>query len=70
MTTSNTSPAKAGFLSARRLTLLGSVAGLGIAILSAGPGGYHRLALHPLSVPVQAAEAAPHPASLPMSLPR
>ena len=62
MTTSNTSPAKAGFLSARRLTLLGSVAGLGIAILSAGPGGYHRLALHPLSVPVQAAEAAPHPA--------
>jgi hypothetical protein len=32
-------------LSSRRLTLLGSVAGLGIAAIIAGPGGYNRINL-------------------------
>jgi serine protease Do len=34
------SPKQQKFLSGRRLTLLASVAGLGIAMLAAGPGGY------------------------------
>jgi serine protease Do len=44
MTNTNASPPKQRkVLTVRRLTLLASVAGLGLAVLVAGPGGYHRL---------------------------
>jgi serine protease Do len=51
---------KRKFLAARRLTLLGTTAALGIAILAAGPGSHVNL---PLSAPAVAAEAAVQPAS-------
>ncbi|HKN10459.1 MAG TPA: trypsin-like peptidase domain-containing protein, partial [Pseudomonadota bacterium] len=47
-------------LAARRLTLLGSTAALGIAILAAGPGSHWNLP-H-MSTPAVAAEAATQPA--------
>ena len=56
------SSARRKSFSVRRLTLLASAAGLGIAMLAAGPGGYHHLALAPVSPSAHAAEAAPHPA--------
>jgi serine protease Do len=51
-------PVRGKVLRARRLTLLASVAGLGLAILFGGPG-YHSPTLTP---PAYAAEAAQHPA--------
>src|ERR1700675_3975393 len=52
----NQSPAKGKYLTARRLTLLGSVAALGIAVLAAGPGGQFSMPL--LHAQAQAAETA------------
>ncbi|MFZ0426142.1 MAG: Do family serine endopeptidase [Xanthobacteraceae bacterium] len=49
-------------LTARRLTLLASVAGLGVAVLMAGPGGYHPLNLDAWTSTAQAAEAMQAPA--------
>jgi len=50
-------------LTPRRLTLLASAAGLGVAMLAAGPGGYLPLSLPSASF-AQAADAVlPHPAS-------
>ena len=63
MTVSNNPSQHRRTLSARRLTLLGSVAGLGLAVLVAGPTGYL-----PVSVPAwtpsahAAADAAQSPA--------
>jgi serine protease Do len=54
-------PARGKVLAARRLTLLASVAGLGIAVLLGGPG-YRSPTLPALTSPAQAAEAAQHPA--------
>jgi serine protease Do len=48
-------------LTARRLTLLASVAGLGVAVLLGGPG-YRAPTLPALTSPAYAAEAAQHPA--------
>ncbi len=48
----NTPPQHRNALSARRLTLLGSVAGFGLAVLVAGPLGYL-----PVSVPAWTASA-------------
>jgi serine protease Do len=56
MIQSNQSPAKGKYLTARRLTLLGSVAALGIAVLAAGPGGQFSMPL--LHAQAQAAETA------------
>ena len=50
---------KRRFLRARRLTLLGTTAALGIALLAAGPVSHVNL---PLSAPAVAAEAAVQPA--------
>jgi serine protease Do len=62
MTQTNASPPTGRkVLTARRLTLLASVAGLGIAVLMTGPG-YRSLSLPALTSSAQAAEAAPHPA--------
>ncbi len=47
---------------ARRLTLLASAAGLGAAVLLAGPGGYDPLNLSAWNASAQAAEAAQPPA--------
>jgi serine protease Do len=56
----NQSPARGKYLAARRLTLLGSVAVLGIAVLVAGPGG--QLSNIPLlHAQAQAAETASQP---------
>ena len=49
-------------LGARRLTLLRSVAALGIAVLVAGPGGSHPLDLPAISMSAHATELAQHPA--------
>jgi len=51
-------------LTPRRLTLLASVAGLGIAVMAAGPGGYSPIGLPTWATSAHAADAAmPHPAS-------
>ena len=62
MTTHASPPRQRKVLTARRLTLLASVAGLGAAVLLAGPGGYRPLSLSPLASSAQAAETAQHPA--------
>ncbi len=50
-------------LTPRRLTLLASVAGLGVAVLIAGPGGYLPVKLPAWTASAQAAATAlPHPA--------
>jgi serine protease Do len=53
-------PVRGKVLAARRLTLLASVAGVGLAVLLGGPG-YHAPTLA-LSPPAYAAETAQHPA--------
>jgi serine protease Do len=64
MSVSNTSPPnKRRVLSARRLTLLGSATGLGLAMILAGPGGIPQLALPAWTSSAHAAEAAQAPAS-------
>ena len=61
MTRTNVSPPTGRkVLTARRLTLLASVAGLGIAVLLTGPG-YRSVSLPALTSAAQAAEAAQHP---------
>jgi serine protease Do len=54
-------PVRGRVLAARRLTLLASVAGLGVAVLLGGPG-YRSPTLPALTSPAQAAEATQHPA--------
>jgi serine protease Do len=54
-------PAPGKVLAARRLTLVASVAGLGVAVLLGGPG-YRAPTLPALTSPAYAAEAAQHPA--------
>jgi serine protease Do len=64
MTLSNTpSPNKRRVLSARRLTLLGSATGLGLAMILAGPGGIPQADLPAWTSAAHAAEAAQAPAS-------
>jgi serine protease Do len=64
MTLSNTSPRnKRRVPSARRLTLLGSATGLGLAMILAGPGGVAQLVLPAWTSSAHAAEAAQAPAS-------
>ncbi len=65
MTPSNTPQSKQRqALSPRRLTLLASVAGLGVAMLVAGPGGYLPTSLPGWASAARAADAAmQHPAS-------
>ena len=60
----NSSPPKhRKALTPRRLTLLASVAGLGVAMLVAGPGGYLPMSLPTWASSAHAADAAiPHPA--------
>jgi serine protease Do len=64
MTPHDTSPPKqCKILTARRLTLLASIAGLGVAVLLAGPGGYCQLNMPPWTSSAQAAETTvQHPA--------
>ena len=58
-----TTPQRRKVLTPRRLTLLASVAGLGVAVLIAGPGGYLPVKLPAWTASAQAAETAlPHPA--------
>jgi serine protease Do len=54
-------PGRGKVLAARRLTLLASAAGLGVALLLGGPG-YRSPTLPPLTSQAYAAEAAQHPA--------
>ncbi|HEY2138394.1 MAG TPA: trypsin-like peptidase domain-containing protein, partial [Xanthobacteraceae bacterium] len=54
-------PRKPATLSARRLVLLASVAGIGAAVLLGGPGGFDRLNLAGLSPTAHAAEAVRQP---------
>jgi serine protease Do len=62
MNPNNTSrPASGKVLAARRLTLLASVAGLGVAVFFGGPG-YRSPTLPALTSPAQAADATQHPA--------
>jgi serine protease Do len=64
MSVSNTSPPnKRRVLSARRLTLLGSATGLGLAMILAGPGGIPQLTLPAWTSSARAAETAQPPAS-------
>ena len=53
-------PARGKVLAARRLTLLASVAGIGVAVLLGGPG--YRAPTLPLTSPAQAAESVGQPA--------
>jgi serine protease Do len=63
MTQSNASlPKQTKRLTARRLTLLASATGLGLAVLVAGPGGYQPLSLPTWTSSARAAETAQHPA--------
>jgi len=59
--TNASAPAGRKVLTARRLTLLASVAGVGIAVLLGGPG-YRPVDLPAFTASAQAAEAAQHPA--------
>jgi serine protease Do len=54
-------PGRGKVLAARRLTLLASAAGLGVALLLGGPS-YRSPTLPPLTSPAYAAEAVQHPA--------
>jgi serine protease Do len=57
-------PQRRKILTARRLTLLASVAGLGIAVVAAGPGGYLPTSWLSWAAPARAADATmAHPAS-------
>ena len=56
MIESNRSSTKGRVLSARRLTLLASAAGMGVALLVAGPAGYRQLNGPALTTSAQAAE--------------
>ncbi|MGA8611770.1 MAG: Do family serine endopeptidase [Xanthobacteraceae bacterium] len=59
-----TPPKQRKVLTARRLTLLASVAGLGVAMLVAGPGGYVPMSFPAWTSSAHAADATiPHPAS-------
>ena len=59
-----TNSSKNKIIQPRRLALLASVAGLGAAILIAGPGGYLQTSLPACSSAARAADAATqHPAS-------
>jgi serine protease Do len=59
---SSSNSAKPKVLSARRLTLLASVAGLGIAVVAAGPASYRTLGLPSWMSSAQAADATQAPA--------
>jgi serine protease Do len=62
--TDSSNPTPRNGLTPRRLTLLASVAGLGVAMLVAGPGGYLPMTLPAWSSSAHAADATlPHPAS-------
>jgi len=62
MTQDNTSgPQHRKMLTARRLTLLATVAGLGAAVLVAGPGGYRPSSFSAWTTSAQADEAMQHP---------
>ena len=64
MTERNTTPSHhRKVLSARRLTLLASVAGLGVAVMVAGPGGYLPTSLPAWTSYAHAADSMQHPAS-------
>jgi serine protease Do len=56
--TDTSPPKQQKALSARRVTLLASVAGLGIALLATGPGGYLPMSPAAWGAPAQAADAA------------
>jgi serine protease Do len=63
MTENNTSPSRhRKALDARRLTLLASVAGLGVAMMVAGPGGYLPTSLPAWMSAAHASESMQHPA--------
>jgi serine protease Do len=63
MTENRSSPATPRkVLTARRVTLLASVAGLGLAVLAAGPGGYHPFGAPGWTTSAHAAEQAQQPA--------
>jgi serine protease Do len=55
--------AKRKVLTPRRLTLLASVAGLGVAVLLAGPGGYQAMRAHAWTSSADAAETVQQPAA-------
>jgi serine protease Do len=54
----SSNPNKSKSITARRLVLLASVAGVGAAVLLAGPGGYGAAALPSLTSPAAAADSA------------
>ena len=56
------SPAPRRRISPRRLVLMGSVAGIALAVLLGGPSGFRQVSLPTWSNQVQAAETLPHPA--------
>src|ERR1700682_2042615 len=56
------SPAQGGRISPRRLALMGSVAGIALAVLLGGPSGFRQIPVPAWSGQVQAAESLPHPA--------
>jgi len=58
--TTTSRPVRGKVLAARRLTLLASVAGIGVAVLLGGPG--YRAPTLPLTSPAQAAESVGQPA--------
>jgi serine protease Do len=58
----NNAPKRRSLLPARRLTLLASVAGVGIAVVLGGPYAYHHLSLSNLAQPVHAQPTHAHPA--------
>jgi serine protease Do len=65
MTENSTSPSPSRHrkaLGARRLTLLASVAGLGVAMLVAGPGGYLPMSFPAWAPSARASESMQHPA--------
>src|SRR6266436_836874 len=49
-------------ISPRRLALMGSVAGVALAVLLGGPSGFRQMPVPTWSNPVQAAETLTHPA--------
>ena len=64
MTENNTSPSRhRKALDARHLTLLASVAGLGVAVMVAGPGGYLPTRLPAWTSSAHASESMQHPTS-------
>ena len=61
MTQRHTLPKQRNFITARRRVLLASVAGLGMAVLLAGPGGYYPSNLAAWNSAAQATEAVQQP---------